>query len=594
MDDSETARLADASHSALRAELSSIRAVLAERDARLSDLADQFSEKDAQLNDLADQLAERDAQLTERDAQLAEQDKRLVEQAELIRDLQDEIRRLKKLPRRPDLKPSGLGASGGGDTDGSSSGSSGSGRSGKDGKDRRKGRGPRRRNPYLHRREETVGLEGVPAGAVHKGYQDHTVRDIVFYGEEVTYRCEVWQFPDGSRHVAPLPAGVAAGREQYGPGVKALVIMLYHQCQSTVGRIAAMLNAVGLDISERQVGRFLNADAGGIVEEQQEVLRAGMETAMWLNVDDTGARHKAVNGYCTAVGNEFFAHFRSTGSKSRLDFLEHLCAGEEAYTINDAALDYMRTRKLSETVIARLAAHGQRRFGDGDEWRAHLEALGIAGTKGPATIATEGALWGTICDGGRIAGTVILSDDAGQFNVGDLHALCWIHAERNIRKLDGSTPYQHERVDGVLDRVWKLYRSLARYRKHPTALRKRVMETRFDQLFGTITGYASLDRLIERLKKNKDELLRVLDHPETPLHTNQIETDVRSHVTRRKISFGTRSEAGRAARDGYLGALKTCNKLRVSFWDYLRNRLGVAGAPEVPRLADLIRQRAAT
>ena len=243
MDDSETARLADASHSALRAELSSIRAVLAERDARLSDLADQFSEKDAQLNDLADQLAERDAQLTERDAQLAEQDKRLVEQAELIRDLQDEIKRLKKLPRRPDLKPSGLGASGGGDTDGSSSGSSGSGRSGKDGKDRRKGRGPRRRNPYLHRREETVGLEGVPAGAVHKGYQDHTVRDIVLYGEEVTYRCEVWQFPDGSRHVAPLPPGVAAGREQYGPGVKALVIMLYHQCQSTVGRIAAMLNA---------------------------------------------------------------------------------------------------------------------------------------------------------------------------------------------------------------------------------------------------------------------------------------------------------------------------------------------------------------
>ncbi len=248
-------------------------------------------------------------------------------------------------------------------------------------------------------------------------------------------------------------------------------------------------------------------------------------------------------------------------------------------------------------MIALLAVHGQRRFGDGDEWRSHLEALGIAGmtvAPDPVTIATEGALWGTICATGRIAGTVILSDDAGQFNVGDLHALCWIHAERNICKLDGSTPYQHERVDGVLEKVWKLYRSLARYRKRPTPLRKSVMETRFDQLFGTITGYASLDRLLERLRKNKDELLRVLDHPQTPLHTNQIENDIRSHVTRRKISFGTRSEAGRAARDGHLGALKTCNKLRVSFWDYVRNRLGVAGAPEVPRLADLIRQRAAT
>ena len=152
--------------------------------------------------------------------------------------------------------------------------------------------------------------------------------------------------------MAPLPFGVATGREQYGPGVKALVIMLYHQCQSTIGRIASMLNAVGLDISARQVGRFLNEATGDIVAEQQEVLKAGMETAVWINVDDTGARHKAENGYCTAIGNDFFAHFRSTGSKSRLDFLAHLCAGEEAWTINDAALEYMRKRKLSGKAIA--------------------------------------------------------------------------------------------------------------------------------------------------------------------------------------------------------------------------------------------------
>ncbi len=43
MDDSETGH-ADAGHGALRAELSSILAVLAERDAQLNDLADQLSE----------------------------------------------------------------------------------------------------------------------------------------------------------------------------------------------------------------------------------------------------------------------------------------------------------------------------------------------------------------------------------------------------------------------------------------------------------------------------------------------------------------------------------------------------------------------
>ena len=156
---------------------------------------------------------------------------------------------------------------------------------------------------------------------------------------------------------------------------------------------------------------------------------------------------------------------------------------------------------------------------------------------------------------------MILSDDAGQFNVGDLQALYWIHAERNVSKLDGNTPYQHERVAPALDRMWKLYRNLTRYRKRPTPLRKQVKEARFDRIFGMRTGYASLDRMLERLKANKDVLLRVLDHPETPLHTNGIENDIWENVTRSKISFGTPSEAGRAARDAYTGGKKTCKKL---------------------------------
>ncbi len=71
------------------------------------------------------------------------------------------------------------------------------------------------------------------------------------------------------------------------------------------------------------------------------------------------------------------------------------------------------------------------------------------------------------------------------------------------------------------------------------------VETRFDRIFGKRTGYASLDRMLERLKANKDQLLRVLDHPETPLHTNGVENEIRENVIRRKISFGTLSEAGR-------------------------------------------------
>ena len=143
----------------------------------------------------------------------------------------------RKLPRRPAPKPSGLAKSVRGDGETPASGSDGPG---KDGGKRRKGRGPRRRNPDLHRREVRIPLECAPEGSEHRGWQAHTVRDIVFHAGEVTWLREVRRFPDGTRHVAPLSPGVARGRGQYGPGVRAPAIMLYRQCQPRRGRITAL------------------------------------------------------------------------------------------------------------------------------------------------------------------------------------------------------------------------------------------------------------------------------------------------------------------------------------------------------------------
>lgn len=86
-------------------------------------------------------------------------------------------------------------------------------------------------------------------------------------------------------------------------------------------------------------------------------------------------------------------------------------------------------------------------------------------------------------------------------------------------------------------------------------------------------------------------MLRVLERPEIPLHTNGSETDLRCLVTRRKISAGTRSDLGRHCRDGFLSLMKTCQKLGISFWTYLGSRFGVENAEPVPDLADLISAR---
>ena len=87
------------------------------------------------------------------------------------------------------------------------------------------------------------------------------------------------------------------------------------------------------------------------------------------------------------------------------------------------------------------------------------------------------------------------------------------------------------------------------------------------------------------------ELLAVLERPDIPLHTNASENDIRCHVTKRKVSGGTRSDVGRDCRDAFLGLAKTCAKLGIAFWDYLGSRLGISGHAPLPPLPDLVRCR---
>src|SRR6201995_3900260 len=104
----------------------------------------------------------------------------------------------------------------------------------------------------------------------------------------------------------------------------------------------------------------------------------------------------------------------------------------------------MRKNALSAPLIARLRADPQACFADQAAWLAHLDRLGFTAltvTPDPVRVATEGALWGSVQAHRFLCDAVVLSDDAGQFNVGR-QALCWIHAERLVHKLDTFTAEQ--------------------------------------------------------------------------------------------------------------------------------------------------------
>lgn len=495
------------------------------------------------------------------------------EQKRVISELREEVARLKGLKGRPQIKPSGM-------EKGTTPKSSGK-------RDRHRGRG--KATPRVSVEEEIVKADVSP-GSRLKGYEDFVVQELVLRVRAIRYRRERWVTPDGRTVIAPLPPGVTG---HFGPELRRFVLAQYHQGQVTVPRLVAQLQAIGISISKRQLMRLLIAGQDEFLAEARDVLRAGLETASWITVDDTGARHKGANGFCTQIGNDDFAWFGTTGSKSRLNFLDLLRAGHTDYVVNDAALAYMREHALAGTTIARLAEHSDKQFADPAAWRAHLERLGITAltvTPDPVQIATEGALWGSIHSHEFLRDTVIVSDDAGQFAVGQ-HALCWIHAERLVHKLDTFTDHQRTAQQHVRSLIWNFYADLKAYRTNPTPRRRGQLGARFDRIFCRRTGFTTLDRLLARLHANKTELLAVLDRPGIPLHTNGSERDIRCHVTKRKVSGGTRSDVGRDCRDAFLGLAKTCAKLGVAFWDYLGSRLGISASPVVPPLPDLIHCR---
>ena len=111
--------------------------------------------------------------------------------------------------------------------------------------------------------------------------------------------------------------------------------------------------------------------------EDRAVLRAGLETAGWVSVDDTGARHRAKNGFCTQIGDDRFTAFRTSGSKSRLNFLGLLRAGHTDFVLNDMAFAYMREHGLSKALLDRLADRPETGFADPEAWKAHLAQLGF-------------------------------------------------------------------------------------------------------------------------------------------------------------------------------------------------------------------------
>jgi Transposase IS66 family len=495
------------------------------------------------------------------------------EQADTIQKLKDEIARLKKKPPRPKLKPSRLEKK---DPDK------------KKPKDtKRPGSKKRNKTAQLEIHETIpVPLKDIPPGAVFKGWNPFVVQGLKINLHNTRYLLATYETAEGDYLCSKLPEHLNG--KHFSPELISYILYQHHHCGVTQPLLLEQLLDFGIDISAGTLNNILIEGKQEFHEEKDRILAAGLEVSTHINVDDTGARHKGKNGYCTFIGNEYFSWFESTESKSRINFLKLMRAGHSDLIINMDAICYMQVNKLPQQPLHVIEANVGMVFANDSQWDTFLSLNGIVKPR-HVRIATEGVLIGSIIEHGISKDLAIISDDAGQFNV-LLHALCWIHANRTIDNIIPFTEPAKKDLATVKDQVWDLYEGLKAYKENPTPADKNRLNDLFDAIFTQKTTSASLNLALTRINNNKSELLLVLERPDIPLHNNRAENDIREYVKKRKISGSTRSDTGRQCRDTFTSLKKTCRKLGLSFWQYLNDRIKKIGS--IPDLSDLVRQQA--
>jgi len=508
-------------------------------------------------------------ELTERNEYLS---RLVLDLHETVKLLKEEIDRLKGQKSRPKIPPSNFNKDS---------------KNGEKKNDKKhSSETPTSATKNIRLKEILIEPQNIPVGSRFKGYSDFHVEDLNIEVVKIKYRLKFYETPSGEIVRGRLPFNLNG--KHFGPDLIVYCLHQYHSCSVTRPQLLEQLLGFGVTISSGELDSLLIADKGVFHEEIAAVFEAGIAHSDYLNTDDTGARHAGKNGVCTHIGSPLFCYFKSTFSKSRVNFLEILRGRHTDYVLSEDALLYAFDQGISLRSQALLDGHVNKKFTDKEAWVRFLEKKRITSEK-DQRIATEAVLLGSAIFHGLRPDMAIMSDAAGQFNI-LIHALCWIHEERHYRKFISLTEEEGVLMDGIRDAIWNLYELLKDYKKNPDQNLRNQIENEFEGLFSCKTESVAINDLFKNTLSRKEGLLRVLDYNWLPLHNNDSERDIREYVKKRKISGSTRSELGRKARDTFASLKKTCRKLGICFWDYLKDRISRLG--QINPLADLIAEKA--
>jgi hypothetical protein len=438
-------------------------------------------------------------------------------------------------------------------------------------------------------RTEAVHLqrEGLPEDVVFKGYADVIIQDILFQSENVRFRKEKYYSPSERKtYLANLPAGYEG---QFGPGIKAIIPALHFGGGMTEPKLLEFLGYVGIQISPAQISNLLIHGQSAFHAESDAVFEAGLKSSPYQHIDDTSTRVNGQNQVCHILCNPVYTSFHTRQHKNRLTVLDVLRNDRpRILRINTEALAYLEGQTFSKHTRQTLQAWCSEADLDEANFILRLdENLPNLPAQQRKAIIDAAAVAAYHAESDVPIIQTLICDDAPQFNwLTKSMLLCWVHEGRAYKKLMPFIAYHRELQNDFIKRFWEFYDCLLDYRQQPTLEAALHLESEFDALFSTQTGYGELDKRIAKTRTKKASLLLVLQYPELLLHNNPAELAARYRVRKRDISFGPRTEDGKRAWDTFMTLLATTKKLGINFYEYLRDRITKSNT--IPNLAELI------
>jgi hypothetical protein len=451
-------------------------------------------------------------------------------------------------------------------------------------------------------REEVLKVDQavLPADAIFKGYEENVVQDILLKTDNVRFLKEKYYSPSlGCTYLAELPTGYGG---QFGPGIKALSLALYHGGLMSEPKIIEFFENIGIQISKGTLSNLLIKGHTDFHAEKEMVYEAGLASSDYQHLDDTPTRFNGRNNYCHVICNLLYtAYFTRAGTpalaggarEDRLSVLDVLRQGRKRiYLLNAEALAYLAGMPFSKEMRRILEDWRSETVMEEDTFLHELDIrLPILNKQHRGAVLSAAAVAAYHAERGVSIVQTLVCDDAPQFKwLTRWLALCWIHEGRHYKKLEPVVALHQTRLKDFLTRFWAYYDQLLEYRQRPTAQTALHLEAEFDSLFGAPSGYAELDRRMASTRSNKGSLLLVLKFPELPLHNNPAELGARGRVRKRDVSFGPRTEDGKQAWDTFMTLAATSKKLKISFYEYVRDR--ILKKNSIPPLSDLITKSA--